>query len=41
MMAEELNLDKETVNKMLTEDLGIRKVSAKMVPCILSGDHKQ
>jgi hypothetical protein len=31
-MAEELNLDRETVRKILTEDLGMRKVSAKMVP---------
>jgi hypothetical protein len=32
MMAEELNLDRETVRKIFTEDLGMRKVSAKMVP---------
>jgi hypothetical protein len=31
MMAEELNLDSETVRKILTEDLRMRKVSAKMV----------
>jgi hypothetical protein len=30
MMAEELNLDRETVTKILTEDLGMRKVSAKI-----------
>jgi hypothetical protein len=41
MMAEELNLDRETVRKILTEDLGMRKVSAKMVPQILSDDQKQ
>jgi histone-lysine N-methyltransferase SETMAR len=41
MMAEELYLDRETVKKILTEDLGMRKVSAKMVPQILSGDQKQ
>jgi hypothetical protein len=29
--AEELNLNRETVRKILTEDLGMRKVSAKMV----------
>jgi hypothetical protein len=34
-------LDRETVRKIFTEDLGMRKVSAKMVPWILSGDHKQ
>jgi hypothetical protein len=32
MMAEELNLDRETVMKILTEDLGMGKVSAKMMP---------
>jgi hypothetical protein len=32
MMAEELSLDRETVRKILIEDLGMRKVSAKMVP---------
>jgi hypothetical protein len=31
MMAEELNLDRETVRKILTKDLGMRKVSAKMM----------
>jgi hypothetical protein len=41
MMAEELNLDRETVRQILTEDLGTRKVSAKMVPRILSDDQKQ
>jgi hypothetical protein len=40
MMAEELNLDRETVRKILTEDLGIRRVSAKTVPLILSDDQK-
>jgi predicted transcriptional regulator len=38
MMAEELNLDRETVRKILTEDLEMRKVLAKMVPRILSDD---
>jgi histone-lysine N-methyltransferase SETMAR len=41
MMAEELNLDRETVRQILTEDLGMRKVSAKMVLRILSDDQKQ
>jgi transposase len=40
-MAEELNLDRETVRKILPEVLGMRKVSAKMVPRILSDDQKQ
>jgi hypothetical protein len=41
MIAEELNLDRETVREILTEDLEIRNVSAKMVPRILSDDHRQ
>jgi hypothetical protein len=40
MMVEELNLDRETVKKILTENLGMRKVSAKIVPHILSDDEK-
>jgi hypothetical protein len=32
MMAEEVNFDRETVRKIFIEDLGMRKVSAKMVP---------
>jgi hypothetical protein len=41
MMAEELNLDKENVRKILNEDFGMRKVSVKMVLRILSDDQKQ
>jgi hypothetical protein len=41
MMAEEPNLDSETVRMILTEGLGMRKVSAKMVLRILSVDQKQ
>jgi histone-lysine N-methyltransferase SETMAR len=41
MMAEELNLDRETVRKILTEDLGMRKVSAKFVPQFFSDDQKE
>jgi hypothetical protein len=36
MMAEELNLDRETVRKILIEDLRMRKLSAKTVPRILT-----
>jgi hypothetical protein len=32
MMAEEIEFERETVWKILTEDLGMRQVSAKMVP---------
>jgi hypothetical protein len=41
MTAEELNLDRKTVRKILTEDLGMTKFSAKMVPRLLSDDEKQ
>jgi hypothetical protein len=41
MMAEELNLDRNRQRKILPDDLGMRKVSAKMVPQILSVDQKQ
>jgi hypothetical protein len=41
MMTEEINLDRETARKVLTKDLGLRKISAKMVPRILSDDQKQ
>jgi histone-lysine N-methyltransferase SETMAR len=41
MKTEELNLDTQTMRKILTEDFGMRKVSAKMVPRILSDDQKQ
>ena len=31
-IAEQVNIDRETVTKILTEDLEMRKVCAKMVP---------
>jgi transposase-like protein len=31
-IAEQVNIDRETVRKILTEDLDMRKVCAKMVP---------
>jgi hypothetical protein len=31
-IAEEANIDRETVMKILTEDLGMRNLCAKMVP---------
>jgi len=31
-IAEQVNIDRETVRKILTEDLNMRKVCAKMVP---------
>jgi hypothetical protein len=41
MIAEKLNLDRETVRKIFTEGFGMRKVSAQMVPRILSDDQIQ
>jgi histone-lysine N-methyltransferase SETMAR len=40
MIAEELNVDKETVRQILTENLKMKKVCAKMVPKNLSEDQK-
>lgn len=41
MMADELHLSRETVRKILTEDLLMRKISAKMVPKILTDEQKE
>jgi DNA-directed RNA polymerase sigma subunit (sigma70/sigma32) len=38
MIAEEFNVDKETVRQILTENLKMKKVCAKMVPKNLSED---
>jgi len=40
-IAEQVNIDRETVRKILTEDLDMRKVCAKMVPKELSEEQKQ
>jgi len=40
VMAEELNMNRQTVRKIVKEDLGMRKISAKMVPRILTHDRK-
>jgi len=40
-IAEQVNIDKETVRKILTEDLGMRKLCAKMVPKELTEEQKQ
>ncbi|XP_069409926.1 protein GVQW3 isoform X1 [Ovis canadensis] len=40
MMAEELNLDKETVRLILKENLNMRKVSAKVISGILKDEPK-
>jgi len=39
--AEQMNIDRETVRKTLTEDLDMRKVCAKMVPKELTEEQKQ
>jgi len=36
-----LNVNRETVRQILKEDLGMRKISAKMVPQILTHDQNQ
>ena len=41
MMAEELNINRESVRTILLEELHMRKVCAKIVPKLLSDDQKQ
>ncbi|KFM57786.1 hypothetical protein X975_14595, partial [Stegodyphus mimosarum] len=41
MLASELNIDKEVVRQILTQDLGKRKVCSRFVPHCLSDDQKQ
>jgi AraC-like DNA-binding protein len=41
VIAEELNMYRETVLQIVKEDLGMRKFSAKMAPQILKHDQKQ
>jgi hypothetical protein len=41
VIAEELNINRETVRQIVKEDLAMRKISAKMVPRILTHDQKQ
>jgi len=40
-ISEQVNIDRETVRKILTEDLDMRKVCAKMVPKELTEEQKQ
>ena len=40
-IAEQVNIDRETVRKILTEDLDMREVCAKMIPKELSEEQKQ
>jgi len=41
VIAEELNMNRETVRHIVKEDSGMRKISARMVPHILTHDQKQ
>ena len=40
-IAEQVNIDRERVRKVLTEDLDMRKVCAKMIPKELTEEQKQ
>jgi len=40
VIAEVLNMNRETVRQIVKKDLGMRKFSAKMVPRILTHDQK-
>ena len=40
-IAEQVNIDRETVRKILTEDLDMRKLCAKMFPKELTEEQKQ
>jgi transposase len=41
VIAEELNVNRETVRQIVKEDLGMRQISAKMVPRIFTHDQRQ
>jgi predicted transcriptional regulator len=41
IIAEELNMNRETVRQIVNEDLEVKKISAKMVPRILTDDQKR
>jgi hypothetical protein len=41
LLSEELNMNTETMRQIVTEDLGMRNISAKVVPRILTDDQKQ
>ena len=40
-ISEQVNIDRETIRQILTEDLDMRKVCAKMVPKELAEEQKQ
>jgi hypothetical protein len=41
VILKELNMNRETVRQIVKEDLGMRKISAKMVPRILTHYQKR
>ncbi|GFU37333.1 uncharacterized protein TNCV_4273181 [Trichonephila clavipes] len=41
MIAEQLEMDKMVVHKIISEDLGMRKICAKLVPKVLTDFQKQ
>jgi AraC-like DNA-binding protein len=41
VLAEELNMNRETVRQIVKEELGMKKISAKMVPRILPYEQKR
>jgi len=41
MLADELNIDKESIRQMLHEELGMRKLCAKMIPKLLTWVQKE
>ena len=41
VIAEDLNMGRETLRQIVKEDVGMRKISTKMVPRILTHDQKQ
>jgi len=41
VITEEMNMNRETVRQSVKEDLGMRKISAKIVPWMLTHDQKQ
>jgi hypothetical protein len=40
VIVEEMIMNKETVRQIVKEDLGMRKISAKIVPRIMTRDQK-
>jgi hypothetical protein len=41
LIAEELNMNRETARQIIMDDLGMRKFSAKIMPRMLTDDQKQ